>query len=58
VLLPVAEPPYEFADAAPTPQAVEVQVAYVYLFLVVEATVVYPKANIPTVPSPPALAAL
>jgi hypothetical protein len=45
-----AEPMAEAADAAPTPVAVEVQQAYVYLFLVVEAVhLTHPKANIPLV---------
>ena len=51
VELPAAEPEYEAADADAA--EVLVQVAKVYLFLVVDAVPVIPKANMPTVPTAP-----
>jgi len=48
VLLPAADPAKDPILDAATPDAVEVQVAYVYLFLIVEKP---PTAKIPFVPS-------
>jgi hypothetical protein len=55
VEFPAAEPELDAALAAPTPLAVEVQQAYVYLFLVVtRPEFVAPNANIPRVEFPAA----
>ena len=56
VALPAAEPFHEPTLAAPTPHAVEVQEAYVYLLRIVLAQVgppQHPRAKIPLVPSLP-----
>jgi hypothetical protein len=54
VLLPAADPKKLVSDAAPTPEAVEEQVEYVYLFLVVVPKLIFPNANIPRVLFPAA----
>lgn len=54
VLFPDAEPKDPANLDTATPQAVLAQVAYVYLFLIQEATVVVPNANIPLVLFPAA----
>lgn len=50
-LLPDADPPYDAAEAAATPEEVEAQQAYVYLFLVVTVPPgqAFPMAKIPRV---------
>jgi hypothetical protein len=54
VLLPAALPSNDAQLAAPTPEAVDAHVAYVYLFLVVSAQVEAPSAKMPLVLLPEA----